>query len=749
MAYTVLDPNIRSQEIVGRVVGELKKRGFDSAKVSDFSSDGSNKVISSFVALDEKQLVRPRAQAMPDSLESVPTDQLQRQYEENQGYLGLSTLGMREGRPVRGGAAQTRELLRRNEAISAELERRGVRSEDPQLQRALAKRQTGQAMPDAVSADAPPFYMKSAQVLDSKIQGKAATADQVRAILKNPQNGIKAEELKWTGIEQAVERIAKENGGKVPKEALLRYLQEDGAVRLEEVTLKESGTKRNLANEEQLGRLGYSSEVSEDGLVMAFMDLNDPSDLMSAAEMRQFGLPAEAVRLAETIEQSFYGSKGSARYGSYQLPGGENYREVVLAMPPIGGGQVVPHPEGRGFAIQYKDGSFEGGSTPTRWDSRGAADTGMSFYKNAGGYTSTHFDTPNYVAHMRLNERTDAAGKPGLFLEEIQSDRHQAGREKGYKGDPDPKRDALQAKYDEATSKRNAARDALSNAIMKGAETGKFLSDATERKLTQNLQNAQMNMETALGELRRVKPGQVPDAPFRTSWPLQLFKRALRDAVDSGKDWIGWTTGETQAARYDLSQQVNSIEWKQESSGSRIVTLETRNSGEIMFEVSPDGKTSSMSSGGSDFDGKTLDAVVGKEVAEKIMSGAQGDLRGAGLKVGGEGMKGFYDQILPKEISKYVKQWGGQVEKGNTTSSFPTFLTENNGKWQWLDENREPFGKAFPSRAAAEEYKASGASKATPIWRVNITPQMREGIKKAGQALFVGGAAAVVAEEEL
>jgi hypothetical protein len=54
---------------------------------------------------------------------------------------------MREGRPVRGGAAQTRELLRRNEAISAELERRGVREEDPQLQRALQRR--GQAMPDA------------------------------------------------------------------------------------------------------------------------------------------------------------------------------------------------------------------------------------------------------------------------------------------------------------------------------------------------------------------------------------------------------------------------------------------------------------------------------------------------------------------------------------------------------------------------------------------------------------------------
>jgi hypothetical protein len=52
---------------------------------------------------------------------------------------------------VRGGAAQTRELLRRNEAISAELERRGVRQEDPQLQRALQRR--GQAMPDAGPQD--------------------------------------------------------------------------------------------------------------------------------------------------------------------------------------------------------------------------------------------------------------------------------------------------------------------------------------------------------------------------------------------------------------------------------------------------------------------------------------------------------------------------------------------------------------------------------------------------------------------
>jgi hypothetical protein len=141
---------------------------------------------------------------MPDSLESVPTDQLLRQYEENQGYLGLSTLGMREGRPVRGGAAQTRELLRRNEAISAELERRGVREEDPQLQRALQRR--GQAMPDAVAilsagdADTLPVVQKlndkgKPAMKDGKPEAASIGYDLLRAPGIVDYVGNKAEDL--------------------------------------------------------------------------------------------------------------------------------------------------------------------------------------------------------------------------------------------------------------------------------------------------------------------------------------------------------------------------------------------------------------------------------------------------------------------------------------------------------------------------------------------------------------------------
>jgi hypothetical protein len=47
-------------------------------------------------------------------------------------------------------------------------------------------------------------------------------------------------------------------------------------------------------------------------------------------------------------------------------------------------------------------------------------------------YKSSHFDEPNILAHIRVNDRVDADGKKMLLVEEIQSDWHQAGREKGY-----------------------------------------------------------------------------------------------------------------------------------------------------------------------------------------------------------------------------------------------------------------------------------------------------------------------------
>jgi hypothetical protein len=683
------------------------------------------------------QQIPREAQGMPDAVDALTTDQLLRQYEENQGYLGLSTLGMREGRPVRGGAAQTRELLRRNEAISAELERRGVRSEDPQLQRALQRR--GQAMPDALPADAPPFYMKSTQVLDSKIQGKAATVDQVRAILTNPQNGIKAEELKWTGALQAAERLAKENNGKVPKEALLRYLQEDGAVRLEEVRMRDVSEIDVPAQWEQQRQEEILRARAEEYARQQGRSADDVYDeiIRDAAELSETMNEARIEWLDSVKEPP-------TKFGQYQLPGGENYREVVLAMPD-------PKRELALLEAEYKEiNSGQRGPITREMTDRL---TQLNMRKNQledaafNAYTSRHFDTPNYVAHMRLNERLDADGRSGLFIEELQSDRHQQGRESGYR------EDATDIATQEEITRFYSGRGDM--------------PEAEWKELVRRVKNESLRRQG------------IPDAPFRKDWPLQMFKRALADAVGNGKEWIGWTDGVTQVDRYTqaLRQRVKSIEWTRED-GLTVVDVKPQQGKRIYLPVK-DGKIYRTADQQS-LVGKDLSEVIGKEAAARVNEAASGKLTGENLTIGGEGMKGFYDQILPKEISKYVKQWGAQVEKsrigepkkgtGKLTRDEVSearreakqlirgdiSVEEFNDNWgtRLTDEDvpgndpyREPRGVENVLNFVRDQRKqeAGGTFEA---WRVNITPQMREGIKKAGQALFVGGMAAVVAEQE-
>jgi hypothetical protein len=602
----------------------------------------------------------------------------------------------------------------------------------PMSRRFDASRPDVRFMPDV--ADAPPFFLKSSQALDAKIQGKAATPDQVKAILTNPQNGIKAEELKWTGVMQEVERLAKENNGKVPKDALLRYLAEDGAVRLEEVRMGGAKKQWTQADIDQLEREAQRTR-----------DFSAYERAVLEYEDQQLGSDAN-------------NTGNQTRYGQYQLPGGENYREVVLAMPKQSAGfAVYERPDGK-FGIKDASGAIvkDSQGNDSFWSQSSTAEWAASTRDSGVNFTSTHFDTPNYVAHMRLNERVDAKGKQGLFIEELQSDRHQQGREKGYQGEGD-----LAARKDKVDQW---------NALMD--EVGRR-EEAGERAHTHPELSALVRQADELGntipeaDFDGIKDRGVPDAPFRTGWPLQLFKRALRDAVADGKEWIGWTDGVTQVDRYTeaLRQRVKSIEWTRED-GLTVVDVQPQQGKRIYLPVK-DGKIYRTADQQS-LVGKDLSEVIGKEASAKVNEAASGKLTGENLTIGGEGMKGFYDNMVPKEVAKYVKQWGAQVEK----DGIKTKVSEAESARRY-EVSKEPEGYSIRETVTGELYKDQTGrelyfsrrnsatlkigelhrslreTKTIPIWRVNITPQMREGIKKAGQALFVGGAAAVVAEDQL
>ena len=526
------------------------------------------------------------------------------------------------------------------------------------------------------------FQSKLQMEIQRNFKGAKATPEQMKAVLNNPQN-VKAEEVKWSGVNDAIDRLASENNGKVPVQELLNYLRDEGQVKFEEVTLGKDRSVEDIADtyrikiEDQYGEAAFYDEFDEP---LEFDEL--PFALQNALN-KESKLPAP-------------------KYAQYQLAGGENYREVVMAMP---------EKSKLSYLISKRDGS---GIIKTFDTEKEAKD----FYNNLENkneyeiqsftqpkdvkYTSSHFpDIPNYVAHMRLNERTDAEGNDGLFIEELQSDRHQAGREKGYI--QDVKIDENRIFNDNGVFRVKGVYDP--------SVKFKTKSDALEYLKSITLHGKDL----------------IPDAPFRKDWSLQLFKRALRDAVESGKQWIGWTTGIEQVKRYEnqFRQVVDEISWKKPKGDPRKNFSATKNDRTVITgTINDDGTVYDSSI--PDANGKQLSEVVGKSVAAKILAEDSGTAKGDDLTIGGEGMKGFYDTILPKEIGKYVDKMGGKVEKNRIiVTDMPASEYE-----------KYPDGHPYKEKNNPQ------------IWRVNITPQM-ENVVRAGQLQFMPAEISVPTQERL
>ena len=248
-----------------------------------------------------------------------------------------------------------------------------------------------------------------------------------------------------------------------------------------------------------------------------------------------------------------------------------------------------------------------------------------------------------------------------LVIDEIQSKRHQDGREAGYRPTYEKQlalaEDAFEEsrkRYEDAVKKHNSANDALLS------KYGIGFDGAAESEL-QKLRNAYEDMQLAketmninkekLVNLSRGERGPgIPDAPFDKNWHELAMKRMLRYAAENGFDKVAWTTGEQQAERYDLSHQVSGIEVR-------------HNNGEYnVFTYTPQGGLLNQASG--TMTPEQIIETFGKDLGNKILAvedGKNETITGEDLRIGGEGMKGFYDKMLPSFMNKYGKKWGVKV----------------------------------------------------------------------------------------
>jgi hypothetical protein len=365
------------------------------------------------------------------------------------------------------------------------------------------------------------------------------------------------------------------------------------------------------------------------------------------------------------------GTEEGPKFGSYTLPGGENYREILLTMP----AKRLSEDEARKVLGAKPDAKL--------------SDAGISYAsrKAVDEYRSSHWDQPNVLAHLRVNDRVDADGKKMLLIEEVQSDWHQAGRDKGYA--KNYSESDLQKMLDEAGYQANfnginwvvnsKSGDPVPNRLTGGSSKSQFAGDLGQVSAM------------VLGKRELFSKFSVPDAPFKDTWYQLALKRALKYAADNGYERVGLTTGSRQAERYDLSKQVDELLYDKNPDGTYALSAITGSRGNMLGESIPQDK---------------LADYVGKELADKIMKGegkrtqVQGNreymqsLSGIDLKVGGEGMKKYYDEVYPKFLDKYGKKWGAKV--GETS-------IDANGK--------------------------------EPVRYIDITPEMKESVKK-GQPLF-------------
>lgn len=474
------------------------------------------------------------------------------------------------------------------------------------------------------------MYSKMERVID-EYKGEKISTNGLVSYLGG--RGVKAEEIKWSGVEQFIE--GKKSVG---KDELKAFLARNS------LEIKTLGRGDPAYNDEYTDYMRWAMNEAaridvepEHIAVWSNEDLSadiyeqEDGTWFDEVSNRDFSDRDEALVYAgekHSKNLEYWATKADGipniepEYQTYSLPGGSDYREVLFTLPHI-----------------------------------------------KSSYQGPHWLEDNVFAHTRLQDFTASDGGKVLFVEEVQSDWHQKGREDGYAKAPN----LTIGKYEKQSNGIDIAevRDENDNhvgwimPIINGGIPSFTVDCSNGSRL--GTYNSEKEALEALSYSEAYRFGAVPDAPFRDTWHEYVLKRIIRMAAEGGYDYVAWTTGDMQADRYNLQKQIGSI----------IITKHRNQPGYYVEVYDPDermiGDVSSRMS-----DEKIIE-IFGKDLGRRMIDGAESAtadaggtksafISGEGLKMGGEGMKAFYDiggkssQNVPRFLSKYVKPWGATVQ---------------------------------------------------------------------------------------
>ena len=215
----------------------------------------------------------------------------------------------------------------------------------------------------------------------------------------------------------------------------------------------------------------------------------------------------QAQQIAQDEGLMGFGDEGMVRFSddSYRLGGGENYREFVIT----------------------SNKSQEG--VP---------------------YSGDHFEEENIIGHFRTSDRETMNGARVLYIDEIQSDWGQKGRDKGFKKSEEEmqvisqKRKEAQALVDKYTEQvKKTGKDLEGKELDEANEASNYLSETQEFVLA-----SISRLWWKLSNDRKVIKG--PFVENTPKWTDLMVKRILAKAVEEGYDMVSFSPGYIQNMRW-------------------------------------------------------------------------------------------------------------------------------------------------------------------------------------------------------
>jgi len=345
--------------------------------------------------------------------------------------------------------------------------------------------------------------------------------------------------------------------------------------------------------------------------------------------------------------------QNSTQYSKYQLDRGGDYEEMKI---------ILPQPTGKR--------SFHG----------------------------DHWDEEDVLSHYRTQVREDTEGKRMLYVDEVQSDWHQAGRDNGYFMKEDQakfelaskKLKDISSKHDQIVKNLREVylslepeykkQNALPNYIsVPFVDIRKAFRDHPEvKKLNEELDELENSKEEVRKGFKEWQ-NKVPDAPFKDTWHELTVKAVLHDAAQKGFDRVGFSSAKPHIDRYGTDV----FAWEKVPEGWKIVSTEQRGGQAAGVNIEAEARARGILKSRDGDVVKTRDDLKRiveltlrdptelkvERITNKVWKSMNKNDVGI-HEPRKEGMLYFYDEALKKYLEKYAKKLGGNFYETETLTGY-------------------------------------------------------------------------------